>query len=857
VNTRIFCLLGSLALLLSLLADASAFDGPLRRDSRNPHFFTDNSGKSIYLTGTETHGAFQPNTYGNPDYTAYVNSFATFGHNHQRMRIIENAWIRNADPAWVALPAIYLRTGPGLATDGKPKFDLNQLNPTFFTTLRSRIVACRDREIYVMVMFFIGNHVLNQGANRDFLGGHPYYKDNNINGINGDPNGDGQGIEIHSLQIPAITRLQEAYVRRILDTLGDLDNVYYEVGNELRCSNDFPNHIVNFVHNYEATKAKKHMVGRSMNFEPLPTSYVLAPTEGLYTSPADWVAPTFANNDSNNPNPPTDSRKVTFYDTDHNGAWAATSGMVFLPWKAFTRGMNMTFADCFENPGIQGRDPKIVDAIKKRQGQTLRYAKKVNLVGMRPNKSLSSTAYCLANPGAEYIAYQPGSGGFSVNLIAGTYAIEWFNPVTNTATSAPSFTAAAGSRGFTPPFAGEAVLYLKASSVTTNAPPSVSITGPANGLSFTAPANVSLAANASDSNGTVSRVEFYNGSTLIGTDTTSPYAFAWNNVAAGSYALSATATDNGGAVGASGTVNVTVTSGGGTGGGTNNAIAGAVSVPTSMTAGQTYSVSVSMTNNGTSTWTAAANYRLGSQNPQDNATWGTHRVLLASGDSIAPSQTKTFTFDVKAPATVGTYNFQWRMVRENVAWFGAFLSNVAVKVSSAPITPAQSPYGGKAWAVPGTIQAEDYDVGGEGVAYHDTTSGNAGAVHRADGVDIAPNMDGGPIVGWTQAGEWLEYTVNVATTGNYTLEARVSAWDSNGTFHVEFNGVNKTGTMTMPVYTGTRQTAAAWITKSKTVALTAGKQVMRIALDANGTTNFEVANLNWIRLVAQVPSSTG
>ena len=67
-----------------------------------------------------------------------------------------NGWIRNASPPWVALPMIYKRTGPGLATDGGLKFDLNQLNDTFFTTLRSRIVACRDRDIYVMVMFFIG-----------------------------------------------------------------------------------------------------------------------------------------------------------------------------------------------------------------------------------------------------------------------------------------------------------------------------------------------------------------------------------------------------------------------------------------------------------------------------------------------------------------------------------------------------------------------------------------------------------------------------------------------------------------------------------------------------------------------------
>jgi hypothetical protein len=192
------------------------------------------------------------------------------------------------------------------------------------------------------------------------------------------------------------------------------------------------------------------------------------------------------------------------------------------------------------------------------------------------------------------------------------------------------------------------------------------------------------------------------------------------------------------------------------------------------------------------------------------------------------------------------------MVRENVAWFGALSGNVAVKVTAnVPPVPAQTPYGGKAWAVPGTIQAEDFDVGGEGVAFHDVDGTNQGGVHRTGGVDIAGGHDGGTIVGWTKAGEWLEYTVNVATAGNYTLEARVSSWDSSGKFHVEFNGVDKTGSIVMPL--GDMKTVT-WKTLTKTVNLTAGQQVMKIALDANGTNNFEVANLNYIRLIAPTPA---
>jgi regulation of enolase protein 1 (concanavalin A-like superfamily) len=93
----------------------------------------------------------------------------------------------------------------------------------------------------------------------------------------------------------------------------------------------------------------------------------------------------------------------------------------------------------------------------------------------------------------------------------------------------------------------------------TNAPPVVTLTAPANGASYTAPATIVLSATATDSNGTIARVEFYNGTTLLGTDTSSPYTYNWTNVAAGSYPMRAVAYDNAGASGSSATANVTVT----------------------------------------------------------------------------------------------------------------------------------------------------------------------------------------------------------------------------------------------------------------------------------------------------------
>jgi hypothetical protein len=154
--------------------------------------------------------------------------------------------------------------------------------------------------------------------------------------------------------------------------------------------------------------------------------------------------------------------------------------------------------------------------------------------------------------------------------------------------------------------------------------------------------------------------------------------------------------------------------------------------------------------------------------------------------------------------------------------------------------PDPSPQG---WPVPGIIQAEDFDNGANGVAYRDLDAGNNGGQYRATDVDIAQCSEGGFTVGWAGAGEWLNYTVNVATAGTYMLTARVASPATGGRFRVLFNGVDKTGLVQVPT-TGGWQT---WRDVTVAVSLQAGVQTMRLSLDANGSTN-AVANFNFIRL---------
>lgn len=158
---------------------------------------------------------------------------------------------------------------------------------------------------------------------------------------------------------------------------------------------------------------------------------------------------------------------------------------------------------------------------------------------------------------------------------------------------------------------------------------------------------------------------------------------------------------------------------------------------------------------------------------------------------------------------------------------GGYTATSAITVESAP--SGQQPYLGSPVNIPGTVEVENFDTGGEGVAYHDVDANNAGGQYRTgEGVDIEVCSDGGYNVGWTAGGEWLEYTVNVASAGTYDFEFRVASINSGGTFHVEFGGQNVTGTVTS-ANTGGWQTWTSVYANG--VSLSAGQQIMRIALD--------------------------
>ena len=145
-----------------------------------------------------------------------------------------------------------------------------------------------------------------------------------------------------------------------------------------------------------------------------------------------------------------------------------------------------------------------------------------------------------------------------------------------------------------------------------------------------------------------------------------------------------------------------------------------------------------------------------------------------------------------------------------------------------------------------TVQAEDYRSGGEGVGYHDTTSGNEGGAYRNDNVDLQASTDsgGGYNVGWIEAGEWLSYSFNAPAGASYAFSARIAS-HSVGTkkLHLEVDGT------ALPLVSYTDAAGwQSWQTVSLgSVSLGAGPHTLRVVADTGKV------NLNWIAGTYTVP----
>ena len=324
-----------LVLAVALIGAALAFPaaqspapiaGPLAV-SRNPNYFQDSRGAVLILNGSHTwnnlqdwgtDGSLQP-----LDFNAYVKFLVAHGHNFTLLWYTELPKFSalpttaSSPPEFTAGPHPWQRTGPGTAADGKPKFDLTKFDPAYFDRLRTRVKALREAGIYVGVYLFTGEWLNKFRSSTD---GYPLTGANNINGIDDGYTGGSKGVGAVTMTAPnAITRIQDTYVEKVIDTLNDLPNVLWVVSEEAPADSRWWNdHHIAHVRAYEARKPFHHPIGYG--------ALIGAADTFLYNSDADWVKPSVRVSPVKSCGSGKPACKVNVNDSDHSyfGMWNET-----------------------------------------------------------------------------------------------------------------------------------------------------------------------------------------------------------------------------------------------------------------------------------------------------------------------------------------------------------------------------------------------------------------------------------------------------------------------------------------------------------------------------------------------------
>jgi Family of unknown function (DUF6298)/Putative collagen-binding domain of a collagenase len=453
--------------------------------SGNPHYFKDASGNALILTGPQTWNTLQDwGIDGSPqvlDFNAFVKFLTAHGANFTLLWAVELPKFcglpstANSPPDFTVIPFPWLRTGPGKATDGGLKFDLTRFNQSYFHRLRTRVQALNNAGIYAGVYLFTGEFLNVYRCPSD---GYPFTGANNINGVDDGYVSGPKGTGSITMTTPnAITAFQDAYVDKVIDTLNDLPNVLWIVSEEAPIDSLWWNkHMILHIQVSESRKPHQHPIGLA--------ALIGSPDAILYNSQADWVAPAGRISPTESCGTGKPRCKVNINDSDHSywEIWNDTPQQNRnYTWENFMTGNQVLFMDPYlvyyprqnrnlcasPTKGICTAADKRWDNFRDNLGYILRYSRKLDLLNVTPQGALSSTGYCLAqtpSAGAEYLVYAPSGGRFTVDLAAmpasRTLRSEWFNPATGQVIAGKTVPAGSFAQIFTPPFSGDALLYL-------------------------------------------------------------------------------------------------------------------------------------------------------------------------------------------------------------------------------------------------------------------------------------------------------------------------------------------------------------------------------------------------------------
>ncbi len=399
----------------------------------NWYFFSDETGEPIVLTGSPTWGRRRENKVWVSDgwdlgkFSKYLDFLRYWNHNYIRLWMWEQEGTVN----------IWEKTTGG-------QFDLTKLNQAFFDRTRSFVDAAKQRGIYVGVMLFQGWSGTCPASIPDWPR-HPMHRDNNANGIDGDPEDKTFGNKVHSLENPKIVAFQEEYVRKMIDTLNGYDHILWEIGNEtIESSIPWKAHMVQFIRDYERNKPKQHLIltgtGNGVGNDSVRETRSDTFSPCVVTKWASLEDPFIGNP----PIPDGALRIPIILDNDHLG----NHFLRFTPlnqrnwtWKSFCRGNHPIHMDCYDvfwdgepatpNHPIEGvaTNPHY-DPQRKSLGDVQRYSKRLDLTNVKPvsDPSICSTTFCLMNVGRQYLAYQPDAhGDITLELPSGSYQIETFD----------------------------------------------------------------------------------------------------------------------------------------------------------------------------------------------------------------------------------------------------------------------------------------------------------------------------------------------------------------------------------------------------------------------------------------------
>ena len=222
-------------------------------------------------------------------------------------------------------PHPWLRTGPGIATDGRLKFDLTNFDQSYFDRLRTRVQALKSAGIYVGVYLFTGEFLNIFRCSSD---GYPFTGANNVNAVDDGYSGNSkQGIGAVTMTAPnAITRFQDAYVEKVIDNLNDSPNVLWIVSEEAPTNSTWWNdHQISHIRAYESKKPYQHPIGYA--------GPIGSPDTVIYNSDVDWVAPEARISPVSSCGRGKPTCKANINDSDHSyfGMWNETAQQMRIP----------------------------------------------------------------------------------------------------------------------------------------------------------------------------------------------------------------------------------------------------------------------------------------------------------------------------------------------------------------------------------------------------------------------------------------------------------------------------------------------------------------------------------------------